>query len=159
MKKALWVIAVVVAGSAPTWPTFLRRRPGQSTTTLGKALTAVRWTSGHAKQEGGGWRARLHTHGISDFYVIARSRRRRNLGLALTPGASLNFVVAGQVTNYLADDPSCTPHVYSTRPVVHRRGRGRRAHAPQQRHGAGRDDRGAVPAARAPTARSTSRIR
>ena len=29
------------------------------------------------------------------------------------PGPSLIFVVAGQITNYLGNDPSCTPHVYT----------------------------------------------
>ena len=29
------------------------------------------------------------------------------------PGPSLIFVVAGTVTNYTSDDPSCTPHVYT----------------------------------------------
>jgi quercetin dioxygenase-like cupin family protein len=29
------------------------------------------------------------------------------------PGPSLIFVVSGTISNYLGDDPSCTPHPYS----------------------------------------------
>jgi hypothetical protein len=29
------------------------------------------------------------------------------------PGPSLIFVLKGQVTNYLGNDPNCTPHVYT----------------------------------------------
>jgi len=72
MKKALWVLAVAVAGLGAYAANVLATPSvGQSTTTLGKALAAEPVDlSGHAKQPGGGWRARLHTHGISDFYVI-----------------------------------------------------------------------------------------
>jgi quercetin dioxygenase-like cupin family protein len=88
---------------------------GQSTTTLGKALGADPVNLfGHAKQPGGGWRARLHTHGFSDFYVIDNKfTPGGTTGWHSHPGPSLIFVVAGQITNYLGNDPSCTPHVYS----------------------------------------------
>jgi quercetin dioxygenase-like cupin family protein len=88
---------------------------GQSTTTLGKALAADPVNLfGHAKQPGGGWRARLHTHGFSDFYVIDNKFTPGGTsGWHSHPGPSLIFVVAGQITNYLGNDPSCTPHVYS----------------------------------------------
>ena len=149
MKKALWVLAVVVAGLGAYAANVLATPAvGQSTTTLGKALAADPVNlSGHAKQPGGGWRARLHTHGISDFYVIDNKFEVGGTsGWHSHPGPSLIFVVAGQITNYLGNDPSCTPHVYSAGQSFTDNGRGRRAHAPQQRHGAGRDDRGAVPA-------------
>ena len=33
--------------------------------------------------------------------------------MALASGASLIFVVAGTITNYSSDDPSCSPQVYT----------------------------------------------
>lgn len=116
MKKALWVLAAVVAGLGAYAANVLATPSvGQSTTTLGKALAADPVDlSGHAKQPEGGWRARLHTHGFSDFYVIDNKFDVGGTsGWHSHPGPSLIFVVAGQITNYLGNDPSCTPHVYS----------------------------------------------
>ena len=116
MKKALWVLAVVVAGLGAYAANVLATPAvGQSTTTLGKALAAAPVDlSGHAKQPGGGWRARVHTHGFSDFYVIDNTFTPRGTsGWHSHPGPSLIFVVKGQITNYIGSDPSCTPHVYS----------------------------------------------
>ena len=116
MKKALWVLAVLVAGLGAYAANVLATPAGgQSTTTLGKALAAGPVNiSGHAKQPPGGWRAHLHTHGLSDFYVIDNKfTPGGTTGWHSHPGPSLIFVVAGQITNYLGNDPSCTPHVYS----------------------------------------------
>jgi quercetin dioxygenase-like cupin family protein len=114
MKKALWVLAVVVAGLGAYAANVLATPSvGQSTTTLAKALAADPVSlSGRANHPA--WRARLHTHGISDFYVIDNKFEVGGTsGWHSHPGPSLIFVVAGQITNYLGDDPSCTPHVYS----------------------------------------------
>jgi quercetin dioxygenase-like cupin family protein len=116
MKKALWVLAIVVAGLGAYAANVLATPAGgQTTTTLGKALAAGPVDlAGHAKQLGGGWRARLHTHGFSDFYVIDNKfDANGTTGWHSHPGPSLIFVVAGQITNYLGSDASCTPHVYS----------------------------------------------
>jgi hypothetical protein len=60
------------------------------------------------------WRVRMKTHGLSDFYVIDNKiSPGGTTGWHSHPGPSLIFVVAGQVTNYLGDDPKCTPHVYT----------------------------------------------
>lgn len=116
MKKALWVVAVVMAGIGAYAANVLATPAGgQSTTTLGKALAAAPVNlTGRAQQPEGGWRARLRTHGFSDFYVIDNKFTPGGTsGWHSHPGPSLIFVVAGQITNYLGDDPSCTPHVYS----------------------------------------------
>ena len=60
------------------------------------------------------WHVWMKTHGVSDFYVIDNKiAPGGTTGWHSHPGPSLIYVVAGQVTNYLADDPTCTPHVYS----------------------------------------------
>ena len=60
------------------------------------------------------WRVRMKTHGLSDFYVIDNKiAPGGTTGWHSHPGPSLIFVVVGQVTNYMGDDPTCTPHVYT----------------------------------------------
>ncbi|HEY6835589.1 MAG TPA: cupin domain-containing protein [Gaiellaceae bacterium] len=60
------------------------------------------------------WRVRMKTHGTSDFYVIHNTLAPGGTtGWHSHPGPSLIFVVSGEVTNYLGDDPNCTPHVYT----------------------------------------------
>lgn len=56
----------------------------------------------------------LKTHGQSDVYVVDnKPPPGATTGWYSHPGSSLILVVAGTVTNYLGDDPSCTPHAYT----------------------------------------------
>ncbi|MBA3841423.1 MAG: cupin domain-containing protein [Actinobacteria bacterium] len=60
------------------------------------------------------WQARLKTRGQSDVYVIDNKfASGGTTGWHSHPGPSLIFVVAGTITNYEGDDPSCTPHDYT----------------------------------------------
>jgi quercetin dioxygenase-like cupin family protein len=60
------------------------------------------------------WKAQLKTHGQSDVYAVDNKfPPGASSGWHSHPGPSLILVVAGTVTNYLGDDPSCTPHVYA----------------------------------------------
>jgi quercetin dioxygenase-like cupin family protein len=60
------------------------------------------------------WRAQLKTHGQSDVYVVDNKfPPQASTGWHSHPGPSLILVVAGTVTNYPGDDPSCTPRAYS----------------------------------------------
>jgi hypothetical protein len=66
------------------------------------------------------WRAKIKTHGASDVYVVDNKLAAKTTttpggttGWHSHPGPSLIQVVAGTVTNYEGDDPSCTPHVYT----------------------------------------------
>jgi quercetin dioxygenase-like cupin family protein len=60
------------------------------------------------------WRARLETEGLSDLYVQSNVwTPGGTTGWHTHPGPSLIIVTAGTVTGYEADDPSCTPHLYS----------------------------------------------
>ena len=60
------------------------------------------------------WNAQLKTHGQSDVYVVDNKFAPGGTsGWHSHPGPSLILVVAGTVTNYPGDDPSCTPQVYT----------------------------------------------
>jgi len=66
------------------------------------------------------WRAQIRTHGSSDVYVVdnklapkTATAKGGTTGWHSHPGPSLIQVVAGTVTNYEGDDPTCTPHVYT----------------------------------------------
>jgi quercetin dioxygenase-like cupin family protein len=60
------------------------------------------------------WQARLKTHGQSDLYVVDNKLPvGSSSGWHSHPGPSMILVVAGNVTNYQGDDPTCTGHTYS----------------------------------------------
>jgi quercetin dioxygenase-like cupin family protein len=60
------------------------------------------------------WRARIKTHGLSDVYVVDNKiAPGGTTGWHSHPGPSMIFVVAGTVTNYMGDDPTCTGESYS----------------------------------------------
>jgi quercetin dioxygenase-like cupin family protein len=60
------------------------------------------------------WQARLKTQGLTDAYVVDNKIAvGGTTGWHSHPGPSLIMVVAGSVTNYLGDDPTCTGHTYS----------------------------------------------
>jgi hypothetical protein len=60
------------------------------------------------------WQMRLKTKGMSDGYVVDNKLAPGGTtGWHGHPGPSLIFVVAGTVTNYEADDPTCTGTPYS----------------------------------------------
>ena len=146
-KWALVPLAALVAVGLYVGNVLATPAGGQTTTTLGKALAAGPVNiSGHAKQPPGGWRAKLHTHGLSDFYVIDnRFDVGGTSGWHSHPGPP--DLRRGRPDHQL---PRRRPELHASRlqrrAVVHGRGWNARAHASEQRHGAGRDDRGAVPA-------------
>ena len=98
---------------------------GQGTTTLAKATVGddldlrghqVLTTAGPNGQthSDGVWQAWIKTHGASDLYVIDNKFAVGGTsGWHSHLGPSLIFVVAGTITNYTSDDPTCTPHAYS----------------------------------------------
>ena len=60
------------------------------------------------------WSVRLKTHGLTDAYVVDNKiAPGGTTGWHSHPGPSMIFVVAGTVTNYEGDDPTCTGHAYS----------------------------------------------
>jgi quercetin dioxygenase-like cupin family protein len=60
------------------------------------------------------WKAQIKTRGQSDVYAVDNKfPPGASTGWHSHPGPSLILVVAGTVTNYLGDDPGCTPQGYS----------------------------------------------
>ena len=115
MKRSKWALvplAALLAVGVYVGNVLATPAGGQSTTTYAKSLGVGPLNlSGHSTHPA--WRARLHTHGFSDLYVIDNKFTPGGTsGWHSHPGPSLIFVVAGQITNYVGDDPSCTPHVY-----------------------------------------------
>jgi quercetin dioxygenase-like cupin family protein len=60
------------------------------------------------------WKSRQRTKGLSDGAVFSNVWQvGGTTGWHTHPGHTLIFVTAGTLTQYQADDPSCTPHVYT----------------------------------------------
>jgi Cupin domain len=60
------------------------------------------------------WMSKQMTKGLSDGAVLSNVwQPGGTTGWHTHPGHTLIFVTAGAVTQYQADDPSCTPHVYT----------------------------------------------
>jgi quercetin dioxygenase-like cupin family protein len=112
-RKALWIALVGIAAVGVYAGTVLATpQSGVTTATLAKSQFQEFNVSGKSKPASI-WRTRVKTKGVSDLYVIDNVLSPNGTtGWHSHPGPSLIFVVKGQVTNYLADDPNCTPHVY-----------------------------------------------
>ena len=123
-SKWVWALLVVVLGVAVYAGNVLATpSAGLTTTILAKATFDQLDLSGHAlttavgrtaRSTGSVWLAWIKTHGLSDLYVVDNKfAPGGTTGWHSHPGPSLIFVVAGAVTNYMSDDPRCTPHVYT----------------------------------------------
>jgi quercetin dioxygenase-like cupin family protein len=61
------------------------------------------------------WYLKMNVRGDSDVYVTRHTFPvGAHTGWHTHPGPSLITVIAGALTVYEADDPTCTPHVYQT---------------------------------------------
>jgi quercetin dioxygenase-like cupin family protein len=60
------------------------------------------------------WVSKQKTNGASDLYVQSNVwQPGGSTGWHTHPGHSLVIVTAGTITNYMSDDPTCSPMVYS----------------------------------------------
>jgi quercetin dioxygenase-like cupin family protein len=58
------------------------------------------------------WQARIDTKGLSDLHVLQNTiAPGGTFGWHSHPGPSLVIIKSGTATFYLADDPTCSPHV------------------------------------------------
>jgi quercetin dioxygenase-like cupin family protein len=118
--KAKWVCALVVAAAAAAAlyvGSVLATPPsGVTTTTFGigrfddiDTTTKTDVDAGHATDF---WQARINTKGASDLYVLQNTiSPGGTFGWHGHPGPSLVIVKSGTATFYMADDPTCSPHV------------------------------------------------
>lgn len=111
--KAIAGLLAVVAGVLALYAgDVLASGTGVTTTILAKSVFEPIHISGHANDPR--WRARVRTHGLTDVYVVDNKiAPGGDTGWHSHPGPSMILVVAGTVTNYMGDDPACTPHVYT----------------------------------------------
>jgi quercetin dioxygenase-like cupin family protein len=124
VKKSRWLWALLIAAlAAGVWggTVLATSAGGQTTTTLAKSSFDEIDINSHTIPADI-WQARLKTQGMSDVYVVdnkfapvdpATGAVRGFSGWHSHPGPSLIFVVAGTVTNYSSDDPTCTGHTYT----------------------------------------------
>jgi len=123
-SKWPWALLVVVAGVALYAGSVLATpSAGQSTTILAQSTFDPLNLSGYSLTTTPGplgtsrpnlWLSLIKTVGQSDLYVVDNKFQPGGTsGWHSHPGPSIIFVVAGSVTNYTSDDPSCTPHVYN----------------------------------------------
>jgi quercetin dioxygenase-like cupin family protein len=117
-KRLLLAMLVVCLGAAFYGGTVLATtQSGVSTTIYAKSTFARLNLRGFAFTPGTRpplWLTDISALGASDVYVVDNKiAPGGTTGWHSHPGPSLIHVVSGTVTNYQADDPSCTPHVYS----------------------------------------------
>jgi quercetin dioxygenase-like cupin family protein len=110
---AIAAVGALVAAALVVVPARATPSSGVTTTILAKSL----FDGIHVKARAhtaDRWRAQLKTRGQSDVYVVDnRFAPGGTAGWHSHPGPSLILVVSGTVTNYLGDDPNCTPHTYT----------------------------------------------
>jgi hypothetical protein len=114
--KSKWICALLVgvlgtavyAGNVMATPSS-----GLTTTILAKSLFDQIDVNAHTIPADL-WQARIKTHGLSDVYVVDNKLSPGGTtGWHSHPGPSLILVVAGTVTNYMGNDPTCTGHAYT----------------------------------------------
>jgi quercetin dioxygenase-like cupin family protein len=116
--KSKWMCAVLVGtlGAAVCAGEVLATpptpSPGLQTTILAKSTFDSMLLTAKTRSPAL-WRAKIKTQGLSDLYVVDNKLAPgATTGWHSHPGPSLISVVSGTVTNYMGDDPSCTPHTY-----------------------------------------------
>ena len=119
-RRAIQIFAflLTLAGVAPAGKAFATPPSGFTGTTLALGRLGEFQAFNHAVQEGFPrrlWISLQRTKGASDLYVQSNVwQPAGTTGWHTHPGHSLIVVTAGTVTAYEGDDPSCTPHVYTT---------------------------------------------
>ncbi len=112
LGAAVYAGVVLATPSTGLTTTILAKSTFDDLDLHGYSLTTT--TGPHGKPIPKVWLALLKTYGQSDLYVVDNKLAAGGTtGWHSHPGPSLIFVVAGAVTNYMSDDPSCTPHVYN----------------------------------------------
>ena len=110
---AIATVGALVAAAMIVVPARATPSTGVDTTILAQSLFDEIHVKAHTRLPER-WQAQLKTHGQSDIYVVDNKfAPGGTTGWHSHPGPSLILVVAGTVTNYMGDDPSCTPQVYT----------------------------------------------
>lgn len=113
--KSKWILALLVGilGAVYGGVALATPQSGVSTTILATSTFGEIDLNAHTIPADI-WQARLKTHGLTDAYVVDNKfAPGGTTGWHTHPGPSLIFVVAGTVSNYTSDDPTCTPKAYT----------------------------------------------
>ena len=117
-RFAAAIVVVMIAGLAGAYVSgALATNPsGVTTTTFGIGhfadIDATSKTDTNPGAATNFWQARLNTKGASDLYVLQNTiTPGGTFGWHSHPGPSLVIVKSGTATFYMADDPTCAPHV------------------------------------------------
>ena len=117
MRKRLKCLVLLSAAIVATAGSALATSSkGFTSTTLAQGTFApIDVTSYFISDKGKLWLSWQKTKGKSDGYVLTNVwQPGGSTGWHTHLGHTLIIVTAGAVTQYEADDPSCTPHVYTT---------------------------------------------
>jgi quercetin dioxygenase-like cupin family protein len=102
------VIALVVGTALVVVPALATPPVGVTSNTI----AVGRFDSINTKIKTGAWKASIKTKGASDLHVLENTiAPGGTFGWHSHPGPSLVIVKSGTATFYLADDPTCSPHV------------------------------------------------
>jgi quercetin dioxygenase-like cupin family protein len=115
MKKKLLVVPAAALFALAVFAGTVLATPqsGVATSTVAKSLFDGIDVNAHTIPADV-WQAHLKTHGQSDVYVVDNKfQPGGTTGWHTHPGPSLIFVVSGTISNYMGNDPTCTPHTYT----------------------------------------------
>jgi quercetin dioxygenase-like cupin family protein len=105
------VIALVMTAALIVVPALATPSVGVTTNTIALG----HFDSINTKIKTGAWKASIKTKGASDLHVLENTiKPGGTFGWHSHPGPSLVTVKSGTATFYLADDPTCSPHVVPT---------------------------------------------
>jgi quercetin dioxygenase-like cupin family protein len=105
------VIALVMTAALIVVPALATPPVGVTTNTI----AVGRFDSINTKIKTGAWKAKISTKDASDLHVLENTiLPGGTFGWHSHPGPSLVIVKSGTATFYLADDPTCSPHVVPT---------------------------------------------
>jgi hypothetical protein len=118
-RKLVWFVLSVgmtVTALFDARPAMATRPDKFTSTTLAQGTFApIDVTSYFISDKGKLWLSWQKTKGKSDGYVLTNVwQPGGSTGWHTHLGHTLIIVTAGAVTQYEGDDPSCTPHVYTT---------------------------------------------
>src|SRR4029450_14109831 len=104
-------VAALVATALVVVPALATPPSGEHPTLLARAS----FGEIKAKAIDGDWKAEIETEGVTDLHIVKVTiDPGGTLGWHSHPGPRFLIVTSGTATNYLADDPDCTPPTIPT---------------------------------------------
>ncbi len=115
-KKIAWLVLLGAAIIATAGSALATPPEGFTSATIAQGPFAAFNVSNYfISGKGKLWLSSEKTKGMSDGYVQTNTwQPGGSTGWHTHPGHTLVIVTAGTITHYDGDDPSCTPHVYTT---------------------------------------------